>query len=390
VLVNFALGTGKGISAGDVVQVAGPESAKPLYAEVCRAVWRAGGHVIHDFRPDNDPASNLNRDFLEMAGDEQLEFVPKAYWRGLIDQCDHGVHLFCEADPHALRDVDPSKIMRRQESFMPVIEWQQHKESEGHYTWTIGLYGTEAMAAEAGLSSEEYWEQIISACYLDDDDPVTRWREVTAEVDRQAAFMTSLPIDRLHVEGQDADLWFTLGERRRWSSGEGRNIPSFEVYTCPDWRGTEGWIRFSEPLYTHGSLIKGIRLEFREGLVVAAAAEQNEHLLKEMIAADGADRVGEYSLTDAGVSRINRFMANTLYDENMGGPYGNTHLAVGLGVRSCYDGDEGAVTEEEWERLGFNKSAIHTDIVSTSDRTVTAIMRDGSERVVYAGGHFQT
>ena len=44
---------------------------------------------------------------------------------------------------------------------------------------------------------------------------------------------------------------------------------------------------------------------------------------------------------------------------------------------------------EDWERLGFNQSAVHTDIVSTSDRTVTALLRDGTERVIYAGGQFQ-
>ncbi len=32
---------------------------------------------------------------------------------------------------------------------------------------------------------------------------------------------------------------------------------------------------------------------------------------------------------------------------------------------------------------------IHTDIVSTSDRMVTAVLRDGSNRVIYADGQFQ-
>jgi aminopeptidase len=82
-------------------------------------------------------------------------------------------------------------------------------------------------------------------------------------------------------------------------------------------------------------------------------------------------------------------MATTLYDENVGGPFGNTHLALGNAVPSTYDGDPGAVTPEEWERLGFNNSTVHTDIVSTTDRTVTAVLSDGSERVIYAGGQFQ-
>ena len=44
--------------------------------------------------------------------------------------------------------------------------------------------------------------------------------------------------------------------------------------------------------------------------------------------------------------------------------------------------------EEEWERLGYNTSVVHTDIVSTTDRTVTAVLTDGSERTIYADGQF--
>jgi aminopeptidase len=49
VLINFALADGAGIKRGDVVWVQAKEIAKPLYAEVCEAVWRAGGHVIDDY-----------------------------------------------------------------------------------------------------------------------------------------------------------------------------------------------------------------------------------------------------------------------------------------------------------------------------------------------------
>ena len=42
VLINFALGGGSGVKRGDVVRIAAHESAKPLYVELHRAVWRAG------------------------------------------------------------------------------------------------------------------------------------------------------------------------------------------------------------------------------------------------------------------------------------------------------------------------------------------------------------
>ena len=157
----------------------------------------------------------------------------------------------------------------------------------------------------------------------------------------------------------------TLGENRRWIGGGGRNIPSFEIFTSPDWRGTEGWIRFSEPLYIYGSLITGIELAFENGVLSQAKAEQNEELLLEMLATENANRVGEFSLTDSRLSTITHFMADTLFDENVGGPFGNTHIAMGKSLQHCYDGDPAALSVDDWERLGFNESVVHTDIVST-------------------------
>ncbi|HLJ03786.1 MAG TPA: aminopeptidase [Solirubrobacteraceae bacterium] len=387
-LVNFALGGGSGIHAGDVVSVSGPESAKPLYAEVCRAVWRAGGHVLARYAPDDDARYNLSREFFEIAGEDQLSFFAEHYWKGLIDQADHLVAIRCQADPHALRDVDPARILAQRRAMHPAVQWQAAKESAGKLTWTLASYGTEAMAREAGLSLEEYWEQIIRACFLDEEDPKRAWAEIQGKLDEITGHLNSLPIDRLHVQGEDADLWITVGEERCWVGGSGRNIPSFEVFTSPDWRGTEGWIRFSEPLYVHGSLLTGIELEFRDGRVSAASAKQNEQLLKEMLSTTNADRLGEFSLTDSRLSRITRFMADTLYDENVGGPFGNTHLALGRSIENCYAGDATALTDADWERLGLNQAATHTDIVSTTDRKVTAVLRDGSEQVIYESGRF--
>jgi aminopeptidase len=388
VLVGFALGGGRGIEAGDVVRVAAPECARPLYVELNRAVWRAGGHVLAAYQPDEDATVNLARDFFELARDDQLDFFPAAYMRGLVDQMDHQVSVIATSDPRALDSVDPAKIMRRGEALRPVIDWRGEKENAGRFTWTLGLYGTPAMAAEAGLELEEYWEQIIRACFLDSEDPVARWQEVVGQLEQTRQRLDALEIERLHVTGEDVDLWVTVGERRRWLGGRGRNIPSFEIFTSPDWRGTDGWIYCNQPLYRYGNLVRGIRLQFAAGRVTEASAEENERVLSEMIATEGADRVGEFSLTDRRFSRITRFMAQTLYDENVGGEFGNTHIALGRAYQDAYEGDPSTLTPGDWEELGFNTSSVHTDIVSTTDRTVTALLRGGSEREIYRGGEF--
>jgi aminopeptidase len=389
VLVDFALGGGEGIKPGEVVRVTSPESAKPLYMELLKAVWRAGGHVIGGYYPDEEQRAGGSATFYEIASDEQINHLPARYMRGLVDEMDHQVSVIADNDPHALEAVDPARIMRRGEAMRPVMDWRGEKENDGRFSWTLGLYGTGAMAAEAGVGLEEYWEQIIHACFLDQQDPIARWREVGRQLDEAREALDALDIERVHVEGEDVDLWVTIGERRRWLGGRGRNIPSFELFTSPDWRGTEGWISFNQPLYHYGKLIRGIRLEFKGGLVTQATAEQNEATLKEMVGTPGADRVGEFSLTDKRFSRITRFMAQTLYDENVGGPFGNTHVALGRAYQDAIAGDPAGVEPQEWERLGFNNSSVHTDIVSTTDRLVTAELRGGGERVIYRDGEFQ-
>jgi len=389
VLVDFALGGGSGIKRGDVVRITAPEGAKPLYAELAKAVWRGGGHVIGAYLPADDDRINISRDFFELASDEQLDHFNARYMRGLVDEMDHQVTVLADADPHALDAVDPAKIMRQGAAMRPLLDWRGEKENAGRFSWTLGLYGTPAMAAEAGMGLEQYWEQIIHACFLDAEDPIARWREVGERINRTRDWLDSLEIERVHVQGDDVDLRVVLGERRRWLGGRGRNIPSFELFTSPDWRGTEGWIYCNQPLYRYGNLVKGIRLEFADGRVSGASAEENEAVLTEMIATEGADRIGEFSLTDRRLSRITRFMAHTLYDENIGGRYGNTHIALGRSYQDAYTGDPSEVSPDRWGELGFNDSTVHTDVVSTADRVVTATLRGGEERVIYRDGEFQ-
>ena len=102
----------------------------------------------------------------------------------------------------------------------------------------------------------------------------------------------------------------------------------------------------------------------------------------------GAKRVGEFSLTDKRFSKINRFMANTLFDENYGGQFGNCHLDVGSSYSDTYDGDPSKLTNEKKESLGFNDSALHWDLVNTEKKTVTAHLASGEKKVIYENGVF--
>jgi aminopeptidase len=383
VLIKFALNSGKGVQKGEVVYIVSQTPGMPLALEVYKAVLECGGYPLISLVDDDFKLAHIQN-----ATDAQISFFPSKYYRGLADSIDHWVRILADRDPMFLKGCDPGKVINHQRSVRPFRDWLDVKEDNGKFTWTLCLYGTEGVAKEAELSVEEYWNQICRACFLNDKKPLDTWRtvfdQITATLDR----LNALPIDKLHVESENTDLWITLGEKRRWLGGSGRNIPSFEIFTSPDWRGTNGKIAFDLPLYRYGSILRDIKLEFKNGKIVKATAGKNEKLLHQMIGQKNADKIGEFSLTDIRFSRITKFMANSLFDENFGGKFGNTHLAVGKAYHDTYSGNSKKMMQKDYEKLGFNHSAEHTDIIATTDRVVTAVMKDGSEKVIYRSGKF--
>ncbi len=303
-LVNFALNSGKGIERVDVVLLQVPENAKPLYVALRNTVIKAGGTCITQYLPDG-----VAREYYDLASPQQLGVFHGKYLRGLVDEIDHTIFIVAETDMHELEGVDPRKIMQHSRAHRKYYEWRDDKEHAGKFTWTVGLWGTEAMAAEAHLGVEEYWEQIIHACFLAYHDPKIQWKKLFLELDHWRGKLNALAIDTLHIEGYNIDLTVGIGLGRSWFGGSGRNIPSFELFTSPDCRKTEGTIAFNQPLYRYG-------------------------------------------------------------------------------YKDTYPGKVARVSKMQWKKMGYNDSVIHTDIITTTKRTVTATLRGGKKKIIYKDGEF--
>lgn len=382
-LVKFALDGGRGAHPKQVVQLNVPDSAKPLLEALLKATLEVGAYPKINFIP-----TNTDHIFFQSASDDQVTFFPSAYKRSEVDLIDHQVSIISDPNPSELQNIDSKKIFKAMDARKMQREWIFDKELQGRFSWTLALYGTEAMAKEAGLPIEEYWEQIIRACFLDAPNPIQEWKEIQRKQMLVIRNLNALEIDWVHIEGEKIDLRVQIGRNREWFGGSCRNIPSFEIFTSPDWRGTNGKIYFNQPLYRYGNILRDITLEFKDGLVVSADAKVGKNVLQSMIERVNANKIGEYSLTDRRFSRITKFMANTLFDENIGGRFGNTHLALGRAYKDTYPGDQRTVKKEEWEAWGYNDSPEHTDIISTEDRTVTATLRTGKKMVIFKDGEF--
>ncbi|MCI5050832.1 MAG: aminopeptidase [Candidatus Pacebacteria bacterium] len=387
-MVNYALNHGNGIKSGETVLLKGGEAVKPLFYYIHREIIKQGGHVVPMYMMD-DVEYNLDKDFFLYAKDHQIGKFESEYYKGIINEIDHYLYIIGENDPQGLKDIDPKKVTKHKSRFAPWFKWREEKELAGKFSWTLCSYGTEAMAQEANLSIEEYWDQIVNACYLQEEDVVAKWKSINEQVQHQAKSLNDMEITMVHITGPDIDLHIGLHPKAAWKGGSGANIPSFETWTSPDWRKTNGWIKCDNPWYCDGNKIVGVYLRFKDGVLQEARADENDSYLQEFLTIKNADKIGEFSLTDKNLSKITKSMADTLYDENRGGDFGNMHIALGDAYANCYKGDPSTLSKKDLQEMGFNEANTHKDIVLTSNHTVTitdSLNKENIGRVIKKDG----
>ena len=369
----------------DVVVLRYEPLALPLAQSLYKKLLEAKLNVIA--RQDNPEA--FAREFYGTADDKQLTFLPpgeEAFQQGINGL----ISLRAPADLTSLKNADPSRLAKAAVARKPLREILDAREQKGLFSWTLCNYPTKELAKRAGLSVKEYAAQIARACYLNEKDPVKKWQEVTAQMEEIAKWLSALPVETFRVQSAHMDFEVLLGEKRRFVSGGGCNIPSFEIFTSPDWRGTRGVYFADLSSYRSGNYVKGIKLEFKAGRAVKATAQQGQNFVRKMLAMDeGACQIGEFSLTDRRFSKITKFMADILYDENFGGKYGNCHVAVGASYADTYSGNVARLTPELKKKLGFNSSALHWDLINTEDKLVQARLKTGKVVTVYEKGQFK-
>lgn len=307
----------------------------------------------------------------------------------LYERLNGSIYLHAPMSITHLGDVDPVKIGRATVARKYLRDILDRREEQGLFSWTLCTMPTPELAHHAGLDLSAYTSQIIAACFLNRKDPVRHWQEILRMARAIKAKLNRLQVACFHIESASIDLKITPGDNRKWIGISGHNIPSFEIFLSPDWRGTSGIYYADQPSYRSGNYVRGVRLEFKKGKAVSVRAEQGEDFVKKQLSMDtGAGRLGEFSLTDKRFSKINTFMANTLFDENYGGKFGNCHVALGSSYSDTFDGNPAELTPALKEALGFNSSALHWDLVNTEKKRVVAHLRSGGKSVIYENGLF--
>jgi aminopeptidase len=330
----------------------------------------------------------MEHSFYQKANPKQLTFIAPGD-KELYNNINGRIYLIAPQSLTHLKDIDPARIGKAIVARKPIKDILDKREEMRKYSWTLCIVPTDELARQAKMSLKQYTAQVIKGCYLDKDDPVAEWQRIHQEITIIKKRLSSLPVKYFHMESANMDLRITPGHQRKWAGVSGHNVPSFEVFVSPDWRGTEGVYFANLPSFRSGNYIEDVRITFAKGRAVKVDAKQGEAFVKKQLAMDpGACRVGEFSLTDKRFSRIDRFMAETLFDENFGGKVGNSHIALGSSYSDTYSGNPAQLTPALKKKLGFNDSALHWDLVNTEPKTVTAHLANGKKIIIYDRGVF--
>lgn len=368
----------------DIVLIRYNSSAVELAEVLYAGLLSRGMHPVQRV----SPSATMEKDFYLHSSNRQLVFIPPGE-KELMSRLNGSIYLHAPESITHLSAVAPQKIGKTTVAQKALRDILNRREARGSFSWTLCIFPTAELAGQAGLSLEDYTRQVVKACFLSKSDPITEWRHIYNDARSIKKWLNSMKVKFLHVESDNIDLEITPGEKRQWIGISGRNIPSFEIFVSPDWRGTRGQYHADQPSYRSGNRVEGVRLEFNKGKVIKVSSETGQEFVKKQLQMDkGADKVGEFSLTDRRFSRINRFMANTLFDENYGGKYGNCHIALGSSYSNTYTGDSKRLNQALKQKLGFNESALHWDLVNTEKKRVTAHLQTGKAITIYENGRF--
>ncbi|HUT91877.1 MAG TPA: aminopeptidase [Thermoguttaceae bacterium] len=346
VLVNYSTA----VRPDDLVRLSGPPVARPLLVALYRAVLDAGAHPHAQMVPDECEEIKL-----AMAGEEQLRYQDPLDLYA-TERIDVSIRVKGEDNTKSLTGTDPKKQGLLAQARKGHMARFLERAGKGELRWVTTQFPCQAAAQDAQMSLAAYEQFVFTAGKLDSDDPAAAWRKISAEQQRLVDELNETKEIRFTTP-QGTDL--TLGvEGRTWVNCDGKaNFPDGEVFTGPLENATQGVVCYSFPAVHGGREVDGIRLEFKEGRVVDAAAARGEEFLLAMLDQDGGARtLGEIALgTNYSVRQYTR---NTLFDEKIGGTF---HAALG----AAYP-----------ETGGTNQSGLHWDMVCD--------LREGGE--VYVDG----
>lgn len=297
----------------------------PLTRALIREAYKAG--AIPYLTVKNP---ELERVLLEQCTEEQMKDMAR-YELARMKDMDAYIGIR-SGDNVSEKGSVPSDKMK---IYMSLFSKPVHSEQRVNHTkWCVMRYPSPSMAQLANTPTEYFEDFYFNVCNLD-------YKKMSKAMDPLVKMMEAA--DKVRLTGKGTDLSFSIKGIPAIKCDGKMNIPDGEVFTAPVRESVNGVISYNCPAVYQGVTFENICLEFKDGKIIKATANDTERINEIFDTDEAARYVGEFAI---GVNPyIETPMKDTLFDEKI---KGSLHFTPG----SCYD-----------EAPNGNKSSIHWDLV---------------------------
>lgn len=305
--------------------------------------------------------------------------------------------MFDTEFPNAFNDIDKENLVLSKNRMRETRKLFREKEISYQIPWCIAALPNDIWAKHLFTNDDNAYEKLFKVicqmCMVDKENPIESWNEYIENVKKQTEKLNELQITKLIYKNQlGTDLTVSLPKNIKWLSAADDgdsdmlvNMPSYEIFTSPDYRFTEGIVYSSRPLMYGGGKIDKFYIEFKNGKVVNYDAKEGKEILKGIIESDNNScYLGEVALVNnnSPISNTGLVFGTTLFDE-----IASCHLALGDGFPDCVEAGL-EKSREELLKLGINHSENHVDfMIGTPDLQIEAETKNGNQ-LIFKNGNF--
>lgn len=273
--------------------------------------------------------NSIQREILLNTTKEQLELMAEVDAKKMAAM-DAYIGIGAQDNNSELSDVPPENM----QLYSNIYSKKVHNDIRLTKKWVILRYPTPNMAQSAGMSLEGFEDFYFKVCNLD-------YSKMSKAMDNLVNLMNKT--DKVRIVAKDTDLTFSIKDIPAVKCAGDMNIPDGEVYSAPVKDSVNGYITYNTPSEYQGFTYQNVRLEFKDGKIIKATANDTERINKVFDTDEGARYIGEFAI---GVNPyILKPMNNILFDEKI---MGSIHFTPG----SAYD-----------DAFNGNKSNVHWDLV---------------------------
>lgn len=321
ILINYSVE----LKPGEKILIENFGCELPLTKALIKEAYKAGGIPFVSIKNHE-----MLRVLLTECSEEQLKKMAD-FDLARMKEMQAYIGLRAGENISELGAVPPEKMKLYSSLYLNPVHTEQRVR---HTKWCVMRYPNHSMAQLADMATDEFEDFYFKVCNLD-------YSKMSRAMDNLVELM--LKTDRVKITGKDTNLEFSIKGMGCEKCDGKMNIPDGEVFTAPVRDSVNGYITYNTPAVYHGVTYENIRLEFKDGKIIKAAANYTERINKIFDTDEGARYIGEFAI---GVNPlIEKPMKDTLFDEKI---KGSIHFTPG----GCYD-----------ECDNGNKSAIHWDLV---------------------------